>query len=152
MLLVVFQMGEERYALDSRHVVEVVPLVRFRELPRAPEYVCGLFEYRGQITPVVDLSALAGKGPSQRLLSTRVILVHYRDFKDRFHVLGLLAERVTDTIRTKETDLKPAGIKVEDSPYLGKIVADATGMIQCIEVEELLPSEVQDILFPANEG
>lgn len=150
-LLVVFQMGGERYALDSRHVVEIVPLVRFRELPRAPEYVCGLFEYRGQVTPVVDLSSLAGKGSSQRLLSTRIILAHYRDSGDRVRVLGLLAERVTDTIAVDEKDLQPTGIRIEDSPYFRKVVTDPAGMIQCIELEELLPKPVRDLLFPAEE-
>jgi chemotaxis-related protein WspB len=151
-LLVLFQMGGERYALGSRHVVEIVPLVRFRELPHAPEYVCGLFEYRGLVTPVVDLSSLAGKGASQRLLSTRIILVHYLDSRDRMCVLGLLAERVTDTIEVEESKLKPPGIRIEDAPYLRRVVTDSTGMIQCIELEELLPTPVRDILFPADEG
>ena len=152
MLLVIFQLGGDRYALDSRNVVEIVPLVRFRELPLAPEYVCGLFEYRGRITPVVDLTSLGGKGPSQKLLSTRVILVHYADSKGSFHVLGLLAERVTDTIKVDESELKPSGIRIESSPYLRKIATDSAGMIQCIELEELLPAEVRDFLFPADEG
>jgi chemotaxis-related protein WspB len=151
-LLIVFQMGGERYALNSRHVVEIVPLVPFRELPRAPEYVCGLFEYRGQITPVVDLSSLAGKGASQRLLSTRVILVRYLDSRDCVRVLGLLAERVTDTVEVKESDLRPPGIRIEESKYLRRVFTDPTGIIQCIELEELLPTPVRDILFPADES
>lgn len=152
MLLIVFQMGGERYALNSRHVVEIVPLVRFRELPRAPEYVCGLFEYRGQITPVVDLSSLAGKGASQRLLSTRVIVVHYLDSKACMRLLGLLAERVTDTVEVAESELKSPGIRIEDSKYLRRVFTDSTGIIQCIELEELLPTPVRDILFPVDES
>ena len=151
MLLIVFQMGGERYALDSRHVVEIVPLVHFRELPRTPEYICGLFEYRGRVTPVVDLSALAGGPPSQRLLSTRILLVHYRDSKERVRVLGLLAERVTDTAEIEDSHLKSSGVRVERSPYLGKVITDSAGMIQCVELEELLPAPVRDILFPPDQ-
>lgn len=151
-MLIVFQMKGERYALDSRHVAEIVPLVRFREIPRAPEYICGLFEYRGQVTPVVDLSALTGGNPSQRLLSTRILLVHYPDSKQRVRTLGLLAERVTDTVEIEDSSLKPSGIRVEQSPYLGKVITDSAGMIQCIELQELLPAPVRDILFPPDEG
>ena len=61
MLHILFHIGPERYALDSREVAEVVPMVQFKEIPGAPDYVLGIFLYRGQPTPVLDLSRLAGK-------------------------------------------------------------------------------------------
>lgn len=151
-LLVIFHIGRERYALDSRYVAEIVPLVPFRELPRAPEYVCGLFEYRGRIVPVVDLSSMAGKGSAKRLLSTRIILIQYKDGRDDSRVLGLLAEQVTETIKVDETLLSSPGIRVGEAPYLGKVMTDPKGMIQCIQTEELLPASVRDVLFPIEEG
>jgi chemotaxis-related protein WspB len=58
MLFLLFQLGSERYALDASRVVEVVPLLCLQRLPQAPPGVAGVFNYRGQPVPAVDLSQL----------------------------------------------------------------------------------------------
>jgi chemotaxis-related protein WspB len=151
MLLVIFHIGSERYGLDSREVIEIVPLVRLKKLPHAPEYVRGLFRYRGQVVPVVDLSAMVECGLSKTLLSSRIIMVRYPDVAGREHVLGLLAERVTETIKIDEADFSPHLIKIKDSAYLGEIITYEQGMIQRIRLEGF-PDAVREILFPADEG
>ena len=147
MLLVLFHIGNERYAVDSGEVIEIVPLVQFRPIPRTPEYVAGLFVYRGQIVPVIDLCALAGHGPAKKLLSTRILLVRYPGPDGEPHVLGLIAEQVTDTTRIDETQLKPSGVTAKDAPYLGKILSDSEGLVQKIRIADLIPAEAQNLLF-----
>ena len=150
MLLVIFQIGSERYALDSREVVEIVPLARLKGLIHAPEYLAGLLHYRGQIVPVLDLCSMAGAGPARRLLSSRIILVRYPSGEGESRTIGLLAERVTDTIKASEADFSPPGIKIKDSPYLGDVMMDAQGMVQCIRLAELLPAFVREMLFSSD--
>lgn len=152
MLLVVFHFGEHRYALDSGEVVEIVPLLRFKPIPRAPDYVLGVFHYRGRIVPVIDLCALAGAGPARPFMSTRIILVNYTDGRGLAHVLGLVAERVTDTVKKNESDRMPSGVQVADAPWLGDVIPGKDGITQYIRVNELLPQSVQDILFPTGEN
>lgn len=43
MLMLLFHVESDLYALDSRQVVEVIPRVLLRKVPYAPEYVAGLF-------------------------------------------------------------------------------------------------------------
>ena len=62
-------------ALDIRRVREVVPRVRLRPVSGAPEWLAGLFVYRGQAVPVLDLHRLAGAGECPPHLSSRIILV-----------------------------------------------------------------------------
>ena len=147
MLLVLFHIGKERYAVDSGEVIEIVPLVQFRPIPRTPEYVAGLFLYRGQIVPVIDLCALAGHGPAKKLLSTRILLVRYPGPDGQQHVLGLVAEQVTDTTRVDEKQLKSSGVTARDAPYLGEILPDSEGMVQKIRIADLIPAEAQKLLF-----
>ena len=52
MLFLLFQIGQHRYALDSRRVAEVLPLVDIKEIPHAPAGVAGVFNYRGVPVPV----------------------------------------------------------------------------------------------------
>lgn len=150
MLLLIFHVGKERYGLDSRRVIEVVPKVALKPVPHTPQYVAGLFNYRGRIVPVVDLSALIADTPCGALLSTRIILVDYPGV-DRRHILGLLAERVTETLKCREEDFNPPGIATSEGPYLGDLLVDDEGMIQRIRVEEILPQSLRESLFTSAE-
>ncbi len=77
MLMLVFRLGADRYALDATEIVEVLPRVPLKSLPGAPAWVAGLFSYHGRTVPVVDLASLALGRPSADHVSTRLVLVHY---------------------------------------------------------------------------
>ena len=146
MLLLVFQLGDHRFALDTQGVVEVLPLVECRPLPQAPTGVAGVFNFHGTPVPLLDLAALA-LGTSSRLrMSTRIILVNYEDGGET-HLLGLLAEKTTATIRRTEAEFAEAGVAVDSAPYLGPVTSDERGMIQRVELNGLLPESVRAILF-----
>jgi chemotaxis-related protein WspB len=153
MLLLQFQAGKDRYGLDVSRVIEVIPMVVFRPLPHADPAVAGLFNYRGTMVPVIDLTVLLEGAESRPLFSTRVILVDYPGRDGEHHILGLLAERVTETVFCTEEDLLPAGIDVAGAPYLGDLLLHAGGMIQRVAIERLLPPSLQETLFqPALEA
>jgi len=48
MLFLLFQLGQDRYALEASRVIEVLPLVSLKRIPQAPRGVAGLFNYRGR--------------------------------------------------------------------------------------------------------
>jgi chemotaxis-related protein WspB len=153
MLLLQFQAGKDRYGIDVSRVVEVIPMVVFRPLPHADPAVAGLFNYRGTMVPVIDLTVLLEGAASRPLFSTRVILVDYPGRDGEHHILGLLAERVTETVFYTEEDLLPAGIAVTGAPYLGDLLPHAGGMIQRVAIERLLTPSLQENLFqPAQEA
>lgn len=150
MLFILFQLGRDHYALDATQVAEVLPLVQLKELPGAPPGVAGLFTYRGVPVPVLDLSALALGRPAHARLSTRLLLVHYPDPAGVRRLLGLIAEKATETLRRDPADFTASGVANDGAPYLGPVVPDARGMIQWIEVEKLLPPSVRELLFQSN--
>jgi chemotaxis-related protein WspB len=147
MLMLLFYVGDECYALSCRRVVEVISLVELKKVVRSPNYVAGLLNYRGKIIPVIDLCQLMADQPYRPLLSTRIIVVNYLSGEDTSALLGLIAERITETLDIQETDLVDPGIKVDTAPYLGEIITDRQGMIQCIQVESLLSESQRKYLL-----
>ena len=77
MQLLVFTVGAEDYAIESRRVIEVLPLVTARPIPRMPESIRGIFTHRGRLVPLVDLGRLLTDQPLRETLSTRVIVVEF---------------------------------------------------------------------------
>jgi chemotaxis-related protein WspB len=147
MLFLLFELGKDRYALDVRQSAEVLPAVAVRQVPKAPQAMIGLFNYRGTPVPVVDLSQLTLGRPSTRRLSTRLVLVHYPDPKGGTHLLGLIAERATQTARHEKSAFVASGITNSGAPYLGPVVTDERGLLQWIDVRTLLPPSFRDLLF-----
>ncbi len=152
MLFLMFQLGKDRYVLDASHVVEVLPLLELKRIPQAPRGVAGLFNYRGQPVPAVDLSQLALDQPARERLSTRIIVVNYPNGTGKNLLLGLIAEHATEIIRRESKDFVDSGVKVGTAPYLGPVLMDGTGAIQWIHEQRLLPEKVRDVLFSETLG
>ena len=147
MLFLLFQLGNDRYALDANRVVEVVPLVALKRLPQAPRGVAGIFNFRGRPVPAVDLSELTLGQPAAERLSTRIVIVHYPDGAGRAQLLGLIAEYATETLRTEPSAFVDYGVRMGSAPYLGPVVMDARGPIQWLHEQRLLSEPVRDLLF-----
>ena len=146
MLFLLFQIGDDRYALEASQVSEVLPLVDITHLPHAPGGVAGIFDFRGAPVPVIDLSQVTVGRPADRRLSTRLIVVHYRE-GDTTRLLGLLAERTTATVQREPTDFVDSGVARDGASYLGPVASDAHGFVQWIEVSKLVPAPVGRALF-----
>ncbi len=152
MLLVLFQLGNERYALDARHVVEVLPLVALKKFPQAPKGVAGVFVYRGQPVPAMDLCELMFGRPAQERLSTRIIVVKYGDAGGRNQLVGLIAERATAMMKRDTKDFKDVGVNLTSTPYLGPVLMDEKGVIQLVHAQKLLTESVESLLAPISEA
>ena len=60
--VVMFPIGEDRYAVATSAVREVVSDPRSTRLPTAPDVLIGAFNLRGEVVPMFDTAALLGIG------------------------------------------------------------------------------------------
>jgi chemotaxis-related protein WspB len=147
MLFLLFQLEQDRYAIEAGRVAEVVPLVHLKQLPHSPRGVAGVCNFHGQLVPVLDLSALTLGRNARPRLGTRLVLVNYVLPGGETHLLGLLAEGATEIIERRKTDFADTGIRNDGAPYLGKVTPEHRGIIQWIDIAQLLPAELRDRLF-----
>ncbi len=137
MLALLFYIGDTMYTIKCDLVREIAPLAKLKEAPHTPNYFAGFFNYRGTIIPVIDLCRLIQDEPCRQRLSTRIILVDYRPKGDSGYLLGLIAERVSETIKKKPEDFNLPRVKSDTAPYLGGIIMEGGKMIHHIDIEKL---------------
>ncbi|WP_416398747.1 chemotaxis protein CheW [Allohahella sp. A8] len=147
MLFLLFDLGIDRYAIDVRQVKEVLPLLELRVLPQAPTGVAGLCNYRGLPVPVLDLCLMVTGKRARERLSTRIIMVHYEGRAGERHILGLIAEHATETLRRDGSEFVEAGVRQDETPYLGPVTQLRDQLVQWVKIENLLTPEVQQRLF-----
>lgn len=137
-------LGSDRYAIDIADVIEVLPLVRLKELPGAPFGVAGVMNFRDDAVPVVDLELLATGTAAPSRMRTRIILVRYAP-DDR--TLGLLVREAAETLRADPASFVDAGVTTDGTPYLGPVLTTPDGVIQLVAVSALLSDALRSALF-----
>lgn len=70
-----FTLSEEKYAIESMFVKEVVTLIDLMPIPFTPEYVLGVINIRSQIFSVIDLKRLLGLNEKSLSVTDKVIIV-----------------------------------------------------------------------------
>ena len=149
MQLLTFTVAGQPYAVESRTVVEVLPLVPARPIPGAPDYVRGVFVCRGSLLPLIDLGRrLAGRPPRERL-STRVIVVEFVPPAGGSPVrMGLVAEDVIAIRAAEDAEAELPALGIAEAPSLGRMLRLPDGVVQILEPSRLLPADLAAGLHP----
>jgi chemotaxis-related protein WspB len=152
MLVLTFQIGNDRLALDIRRVREVVPRVRLERVAGSPPWLAGLFVYRGKVVPVLDLHRLLDAGECPPHLSSRIILVPLtpqpaiRCVGDKGHedevLVGLLAAQAADIRDVPDAPRAMPGFNAPGRPDLGLTLVDEEGILHLLDLQRLLPEPV----------
>jgi purine-binding chemotaxis protein CheW len=130
--LLEFGLANERYAVETRHVVEVHPLRDLTPLPGTPAFVRGIVNLRGRILPVFDLKRFFDL-PEQGITDLhRIIVVRGHDLE-----LGVLADVVLGVRHVALDALAPA------LPTLSEIGAE---YIKGVSAERLVVLNLDRIL------
>lgn len=144
-----FRIGADRYALEARPIVAVLPLLPLKEIPGTPPWVAGLLAYGDDdAVPVIDVSALATGTAAAVRTSTRIVLVDYRRAGTPVGKIGLRLEHVTRTLRCDRAEFIDSGIDTTPADYLGPVRRDQDGIVQLVSAEALLTADVHARLFP----
>ena len=146
MMMLLFTVKGDLYGLDVSQVVEIIPCVDLKEIPRTPKCVAGLFMYRGRAVPVIDISLMLSGATTQKLLSTRIVLINYPVGGEQFRVVGVLAEHATETISVKHSDFIASALGDKDEGFVDYIVMNNRGMIQRINVDRIFPASLHALI------
>ena len=142
MQLLVFSVGAEHYAIESRRVVEVLPLVTARPIPRMPDSIRGIFTHRGRLVPLVDLGRLFAHGPLRETLGTRVIVVEFSPAGGPAIRLGVMAENVLSLCSSVDAEATLPAMQPANAAALGRLLRIDGSTLQMIDVEHLLPPDI----------
>ena len=151
MLLLLFEIGSGRYALDTSQIIEIVPLVTLKKIPATPDYISGLMNYRGEGIPVVDLCQLVDNSFCDDALSTRIIIVNYHLKNDGYKPLGLIANDITETVRSEISKPPSTGVLMDRALYDEESASETADMIQWFDLKKFLPENEIALLYAEEE-
>jgi len=142
-LLLLFETGTGRFALDAGEVVEIIPFLTLKKIPAAAPSVAGVINYHSEAVPVLDLCILTEGVPCREVYSTRIILVRYPLDDGRRKLVGLVAEKVTDVIRSEQPrDSRGSGIMIDQSLNSHICRPGSEELVQWFDPSRMIPGEI----------
>jgi len=112
----------ETFALEARHVREILDLVPVTEVPGAPHFLNGLINVRGKVVPLLDLCRKIGLQTSPPTIDSRIIVVEV-DIAGSSTIVGVRADRVYEMAEL-------AADALEEAPQIGMRVRST--FVRCI--------------------
>ncbi len=100
--VVVFELAGEAYAVPVYRVQEIIRMQPITIIPRAPEYVEGMTNLRGQVIPVIDLVKRLGRGQAQHTKATRIMVAELPG-----QMVGMLVDNVISVAQLPKTSIEP---------------------------------------------
>lgn len=92
-----FSIKDIPYALEIRHVMEIISVQAITPVPQMPEYVKGIINLRGTIIPVVDLRLRFNYAEKEYDERTCIIVISVEDLD-----VGLIVDEVQDVAAISE--------------------------------------------------
>lgn len=126
-VLMFFLEGRE-YALPVDQAVEVMRPKTLTEVPKTPPFVLGIFAVRGDMLPVIDLSARLGLATAVSYMDRKVVVASIDGVKAAFTVDRLAGVR----------DIQMSGLEPGDALFVSGLINRDGRMIRLIDSKKLL--------------
>ncbi len=104
--LVIFNMGDEEYGVDIQDVCEIIKLTEITKVPKAPTFIEGVINLRGQITPIMDLRKRLGLPVTETTGDNDGMRVIISEFGGS--TAGMIVDSVTEVLRLPEKQIDSA--------------------------------------------
>jgi len=139
---IIFKMMEESFGINVDKVLSILEMQKITQVPKAPPYMKGIMNLRGEVIPVIDSYIKIGvEKPLTITRSTCILVLEIQNGIDRITKLGLLVDHVEEVAEIITEQLLPP-------PSLGKSFQSEyiTGMFQRTENEFTMILNIDKLL------
>ena len=102
--VVEFALADGRYAIDVNLIREIVEMVPITPIPRAPPYITGVINLRGEITSIVNLNKHLAFPPKEISKSQKIIVFTADTIKG--NNVGIVVDSVASVVVVPESKVK----------------------------------------------
>ncbi|MFD6439860.1 chemotaxis protein CheW [Peribacillus sp. NPDC060186] len=141
MKVIVFQIKDKEYAIPVDKVSGIEKLLHITRVPKAVQFVKGVINLRGVITPIIDLRVRFGFEEVEYNDSTRIIVVILDDME-----VGLIVDSANDVldIPVESIEPQPEVVGHSASEYISGVAKIEKRLLVLINLEKALSLEVNE--------
>lgn len=133
--LVVFRLGPEAYSLRLHEVREIIMVGNITPVPRAPAFIEGVLNLRGEVMPVIDLRERFGLERQKVTNLSRIVITPIGGVST-----GLVVDAVDEVKSVDQRRLEdpPKVTAVGANAFIEKVARTEEGVVFLLNVQRLL--------------
>jgi purine-binding chemotaxis protein CheW len=141
--LVTFRIDEEEFGVDILRVQEIIRMMGITKVPKAPDFVEGVINLRGNVIPILDLRKRFRLEPREHDGQTRIIVIEIDNL-----VVGFIVDSVSEVLRIPENTVEPPPSVVSglDSEYISGVGKLDDRLLILLDLNKLLSREETEVL------
>lgn len=147
MSMILFYVGENAYAIESRYIMRILPKVELKKMPTTLPYIEGFLNLGGKAIPIIDSCQLIEQRSAQDLLSSRIILIKDPS-ENSERVAGILGEKIKDFINVRLEEFKPIDFSLSPFPFLNRVLSIDNEIIQYLDIATFFRFLSADLFQP----
>jgi len=138
--IVAFRLANEEYGINILNVQEIIRPTDVTRVPKAPFYLTGVINLRGNVVPVINLRKRFGITEEMIIdNNTRIIILNIYDFN-----IGITVDSVTEVLRLKKEDIEePNLIEALDNKFVQAVGKYNERLIILLDLDEILELETE---------
>jgi len=102
-----FLVNQENFAISILDVKEIIEISNVTRVPMTPNYIHGVINLRGNVVPVIDLSARLGHDRTEISKRSCIILVEI-ELADSSQLIGMLVDEVKEILEIPSENIQAA--------------------------------------------
>ena len=100
-----FLVGGESFAVSILDVKEIIEITKVTHVPLTPDFIYGVINLRGNVVPVIDLSARLKNRRAEISKRSCIILVAVGALQES-QLIGMLVDEVREILEIQNTDIQ----------------------------------------------
>ncbi|MBK1692372.1 chemotaxis protein CheW [Ectothiorhodospira mobilis] len=141
----IIALQEQNLLLPQSAAVEVVTQQVVREVPGAPDWMRGVFEWRQAQVPIVSLDTLLGVPAERQTRVNRFVVMHGVERHTGLEYYGLQVRGIPHPVHLTPGDLETEPLREEDPPEVAVRVR-ASGVLCIIPAFERIEGRLREVL------
>ncbi|MFC4404558.1 chemotaxis protein CheW [Gracilibacillus xinjiangensis] len=135
---IIIELDKEEYAIPVELVGGIERMQYITRVPKTADFVKGVINLRGLVTPIIDLRERFGMEPIEHTDSTRIIIVHTENFD-----VGFIVDAAYDVLDISQEAIEPAPkvIGTVDADYIEGVAKVNKRLIMLLQLEKVLSIE-----------
>ncbi|SHJ54315.1 chemotaxis protein CheW [Tepidibacter formicigenes] len=141
---VIFKLNKEEYGVDIMTVKEVSEVRETIKVPNTPQFVDGIINIRGDITPIINLKKRFNiEENNESIEGARIIVVSIKD-----KMVGFIVDDTSQVLSIDEKNIDPAPelIAGVDKTYIQGIGKLEDRIVIILDLEKILSENEKDLI------
>jgi len=128
--VVIFNLGDEQFAVETASVQGINDIMEITKVPKAPQYIKGLINLRGNVISLLDINLLLNIKKNTEVEQSNIIILKMEDEQ-----VGITVDQVDEVLEVEENLIEK--VDEQRKTYIKGVINFQDRVVTLIDIDKL---------------